>query len=163
MPVEILSAAQTEVCIKRLALQVRERYYGTAALNIVAVAPRGQVVADQLADALADTGMALHRAVDTKEALLAETLQLHADTPILLVDDVLNTGETLFRAVQRAGALACSGIQVLVLVDRGHRQWPVAADFVGLRLATTLQDYVRVEVNAGNPPRLTAWLDEQPA
>lgn len=162
MPAQILSASQAELCLKRLALQVRERYYGLSRLNLVSVAPRGTVVAERLIADLQSSGIELLQGFYTHETLELGLIQPSSETPLLVVDDVLNTGRTLFGAVRRAGELPARGIQILVLVDRGHRQWPVAADFVGLRLATTLPEYIRVEVGEGSPPALTAWLDEAP-
>jgi pyrimidine operon attenuation protein / uracil phosphoribosyltransferase len=160
MAIEILSAAQTEVCIRRLALQVREAFADAPHLNLIAIAPRGIQVLEALLPLLAQGGLKLYHAKYSEGAIQdSNSLVPAPNAPLLVVDDVLNTGHTLFQAVQAVGSLVCSGIQVLVLVDRGHRKWPVAADFVGLRLATTLQEYVRIDVQQGPSPAMVAYLD----
>jgi pyrimidine operon attenuation protein / uracil phosphoribosyltransferase len=158
--VQILSAIQIQTRLERLALQVRERNFGTGHLNIVGIAPRGVVLAETIAGLLQKAGVEVSLATFDQNGL-AKTelakLKLGPDTPILIIDDVLNTGKTLFEAVQAVGALPCSGIQVCVLVDRGHRHWPISADYVGLHLATTLQEYIRVELAPA--AQMAAYLD----
>ena len=64
---------------------------------------------------------------------------------IILVDDVLYTGRTIraaLDAIMDIGRPAC--IQLAVLVDRGHRELPIHADYVGLELKTSRQESVRV-------------------
>ena len=69
------------------------------------------------------------------------------DRKILLVDDVLYTGRTIRAALD---ALIDFGrpraIQLIVLVDRGHRELPIKADYVGKNLPTSLKQSVRVRL-----------------
>jgi pyrimidine operon attenuation protein / uracil phosphoribosyltransferase len=157
---QILSTAQIEARMQRLALQIRERNFGAPHLNLVGISPRGTVLAERLKELLEVAGTVVQLAQFGTDGLTADELgklKLSTEVPILVIDDVLNTGKTLFAAVQATGALACSGIQVCVLVDRGHRHWPISADFVGLHLATTLQEYIRVEMAPAD--RMAAYLD----
>ena len=59
---------------------------------------------------------------------------------IVIVDDVANTGRTIFYAVQPLLKVVPKKVEVAVLVDRQHKSFPVKADYVGLSLATTLRD-----------------------
>lgn len=68
------------------------------------------------------------------------------DKNILLVDDVANSGKTLLYALKPLLAFHPKRIQTLVLVERMHKLFPVKPDFVGLSVATTLQDNIIVEV-----------------
>lgn len=153
MAVEILSPHQVEVCLRRLALQVLERYPEAPTLHLVAVPPQGLLLTDRLQPELEARGRSV------RVSIAGAAVPLAPDEPLVVVDDVLNTGRTLYRALHQLGEGPPSGIQVLVLVDRGHRQWPVAADFVGLRLATTLQQYIRVAATGQGGQSLTAYLD----
>jgi pyrimidine operon attenuation protein/uracil phosphoribosyltransferase len=64
---------------------------------------------------------------------------------IILVDDVLNSGKTMMYALKPFLAADIKKIRTVVLIDRNHKRFPVAADFTGLSLSTTLQEHVSVE------------------
>ena len=60
------------------------------------------------------------------------------------MDDVLNSGKTLIYALKPFLRADIRKLRTVVLIDRNHRRYPIAADFVGLSLATTLQEHVQV-------------------
>ena len=66
---------------------------------------------------------------------------------IVLVDDVLNSGKTMQYALTELLQFPTKAIKTLTLVDRTHRRFPVKADFVGIRLSTTLQERVEVQMD----------------
>lgn len=68
---------------------------------------------------------------------------------VLITDDVTNSGRTLLYAVKPLLDSHPISIQTLVLVERMHKQFPVKADYVGLSVATTLQEHIQVSVEAG--------------
>lgn len=68
------------------------------------------------------------------------------DKVIIVVDDVANSGKTLLYALKPFLAFHPKKIQVLVLVERTHKAFPVKPDYVGLSIATTLQEHIFVEV-----------------
>lgn len=85
---------------------------------------------------------------------------------VILVDDVLFTGRTI-----RAGLDAlidfgrASGIELAVLIDRGHRELPIQGDYVGLRLLTTRQQEVKVHTqycDGGYDVVLTGHISSEP-
>lgn len=63
---------------------------------------------------------------------------------IIIVDDVLNSGKTLIYGVNRFLHAPVKKIATLVLVDRNHKSFPVNADYVGLSLATTFKQHIKV-------------------
>lgn len=73
----------------------------------------------------------------------AETLR---GKSIIIVDDVANTGRTVFYAVQPLLGVLPKKVEVAVLVDRKHKSFPVKADYVGLALATTLRENIDVRI-----------------
>ena len=79
---------------------------------------------------------------------LAETIEPPggvADKLVILVDDVLFSGRTIRAALDAVNALGRPrAVQLAVLVDRGHRELPIRADYVGKNLPTSLQQNVRV-------------------
>ena len=66
---------------------------------------------------------------------------------LIVADDVGNTGRTLFYALAVFTAMQPKKIKTAVLVERQHKRFPVASDFVGLSLSTTLQEKIVVEFN----------------
>ncbi len=65
---------------------------------------------------------------------------------IIIVDDVANTGRTVFYAVQPLLKVLPKKVEVAVLIDRKHKSFPVKADYVGLSLATTLLENIEVKI-----------------
>ena len=65
---------------------------------------------------------------------------------VILIDDVANTGRTLFYAFRPFLGLLIKKMQVAVLVDRKHKSFPVQVDYVGLSLATTVHDNIDVNL-----------------
>ena len=76
---------------------------------------------------------------------------------VIVVDDVANTGRTIFYACNPLRATLPKKVEVAVLVDRTHKSFPVKVDYVGLSLATTLKENIQVEFVDGD--RLEAYLD----
>lgn len=66
--------------------------------------------------------------------------------PVVIVDDVLNTGRTMVYAVSTFIREGCPVIRTAVLADRNHKRFPISADFVGISLSTTLQEHLNFEV-----------------
>jgi pyrimidine operon attenuation protein/uracil phosphoribosyltransferase len=72
-----------------------------------------------------------------------------ANQPLVLVDDVLNSGGTLVSALHYFINKPMKSVKTAVLVDRNHRRFPIAADFTGLSLATTFQEHIEVRSEGG--------------
>jgi pyrimidine operon attenuation protein/uracil phosphoribosyltransferase len=65
---------------------------------------------------------------------------------IVVVDDVANSGKTMLYAMKPFLAFQPKKIQTLALVERTHKKYPVKTDYVGLSVATTLQEHIYVDV-----------------
>ncbi|MCS6819752.1 MAG: phosphoribosyltransferase family protein [Chitinophagales bacterium] len=74
----------------------------------------------------------------------------------IIADDVGNTGKTLFYSLSLFPPLKPKKIKTAILVERQHKRYPVASDFVGLSLSTTLKENIRVEFKGGKG---TAYLE----
>ncbi len=148
--------------LTRIAHEIIERDKGAAGLVLVGIANRGDHLARRLADEIERIeGSAVPVGVlditfyRDDIGLRAEAPEVHetridvgiTDSTVVLVDDVLFTGRTIRAAMD---ALTDFGrparIRLAVLVDRGHRELPIRADFVGKNLPTRRSDDVRVFV-----------------
>jgi len=150
--------------LARIAHEILERNRGVEELALVGIRTRGVPSAGPLAKAIAEinghevpTGVldiTLYRDDLMRHAVGPQPLVRRTEIPfsiddkkILLVDDVLYTGRTIRAALD---ALIDFGrprsIQLVVLVDRGHRELPIKADYVGKNLPTSLAQSVQVHL-----------------
>src|SRR3954471_2612843 len=164
MPV-VLDAARISRSLARIAHEILERNPAIDELALVGIRTRGVPLARRLAAAIRDvnrqdvpTGaldIKLYRDAWMRLSVAAQPVIRKTEIPfsiddrrILLVDDVLYTGRTIRAALD---ALIEFGrpkaIQLVVLVDRGHRELPIKADYVGKNLPTSLQQSVQVRLD----------------
>jgi pyrimidine operon attenuation protein/uracil phosphoribosyltransferase len=163
MPV-VMDADRIGRTLARIAHEIVERNKGVDDLALVGVRTRGVHIAKRLARAIKEitghdvpTGaldITLYRDDLMRHAVGPQPLVRRTEIPfsideqkILLVDDVLYTGRTIRAALD---ALIDFGrprqIQLIVLVDRGHRELPIKADYVGKNVPTSLKENVQVRL-----------------
>jgi pyrimidine operon attenuation protein/uracil phosphoribosyltransferase len=163
MPV-VMDANRIARTLTRIAHEIVERNRGLEHLALVGIRSRGEHLAKRLADQLhaidgkpVPTGaldITLYRDDLMRQPVGPQPLVRRTDIPfsiddrvILLVDDVLYTGRTIRAALD---ALIDFGrpraIQLVVLVDRGHRELPIKADYVGKNLPTSRRESVQVRL-----------------
>ncbi len=70
--------------------------------------------------------------------------------PLIIADDVLNTGRTMTYSLMALLETEVTKVEIAVLVDRGHRKFPVSATFSGYQLSTTLEEQIEVKLD-GKP------------
>ncbi len=157
-----MDADAIQRAIVRMGHEVLERNKGARELVLVGIMRRGQPLAERLAAAIAAIegtrppvgilDITLYRDDLTMIGPSPIVRQTRLDTDlndriVILVDDVLFTGRTIRAALD---ALADFGrprmIQLAVLVDRGHRELPVRADYVGKNVPTSREEIVQVRV-----------------
>ncbi len=158
----MMSAAEMSRTLARLAQEIVERNNGPKDLALVGIRRRGVPLAERLAKTIADVekvhvpvgvlDINLYRddlsSVATQPIIQkTEILFPVTDKTIVLVDDVLYTGRTVRAAME---ALLDFGrpktIQLCVLVDRGHRELPIEANYVGKHLPTSEKQMVEVRL-----------------
>ena len=149
--------------ITRISHEIIERNDGCETLVLVGIRRRGVPLAKRIRDTI--------RAVEGTDVLVGELditfyrddLSHKSEQPtlndssfpcsvtgrtVVMVDDVLFTGRTARAAMEAIMHEGRAGkIQFAVLVDRGHRELPIRADFVGKNVPTALSEHVRVNVN----------------
>ena len=160
MKSKVLSGQDFERTLTRLAHEIIEHNKGVETIALVGIRTRGEFLAKRLAAKISQ--------IEKKEVhigflditLYRDDLRQRPDQPILkgteinfdvtgkniiLVDDVLFTGRTIRAALDSLIDLGRPAtIQLAVLVDRGHRELPIKADFVGKNIPTAMDEEVNV-------------------
>ncbi|MFQ6111472.1 MAG: bifunctional pyr operon transcriptional regulator/uracil phosphoribosyltransferase PyrR [Nitrospinota bacterium] len=160
--VSILSEKDIQRALGRIAHQVIEKNQGTQGLALIGIRTRGEHLARRLASIIGgeDGGspplgildIGLHRDdIDIlKNRLVIRKTEIGFninDMHLVIVDDVMFTGRTARAALDALMGLGRPRmVSLAVLVDRGHRELPIRADFVGKNLPTSLEERVRVRL-----------------
>lgn len=150
----ILQPEQIQQKLERMAYEIYEEHCDESHLYLVGVNNKGYILSQQLLTILqriSDLKIELlHVVLDpsapTEKPIQAELGDWINGKPVVIVDDVANTGRTMLFAMKPFLEYLPKSIQIAVLVDREHKQYPVATDFVGLSLSTTLQEHINVVV-----------------
>jgi len=172
---QVMDALAIQRALTRIAHEILERNKGTEDLALVGIRSRGVFLAERIRNKIRDieSGPALPFGV-VDITLYRDDLDRGVQNPIvkgteipfavegrriLLVDDVLFTGRTVRAAMD---ALVDFGrpqsIQLAVLVDRGHRELPIRADYVGKNIPTAQDEVVQVrlaEIDGVDEVRIT--------
>lgn len=159
MNLQIMSSHQVERTLTRLAYEIVERNRGVENIIIFGIKSAGAKLARSLASCLAqieETDIPAHDldvtafrddSTSTTTSDAGKNGLDVTDRDVILVDDVLFTGRTVraaLDAVVRFGRPR--SIQLMVLIDRGHREYPIQPDYVGKVIPTKHLETVRVEI-----------------
>lgn len=148
----LMDSKRVNRSLKRIAHEIAERNKESISVLLFGIDERGYAMAGKLADIL--TPMFTEKAQAIQLSLnkdnhgqLFEQLNAEAakESFIITVDDVIFSGQTMFTALKIiSDFLNPAEIHTAVLVDRGHRKFPIQAEFCGMRLPTKHNEHVRV-------------------
>ena len=138
--------------LHRMALEIIENNIEEQELILVGIRDHGSVIACEIQQILSsetrlNTSL-IHLSLDKKnpgKIELSEEISFTGKV-VIVMDDVANSGKTMLYALQPILSGKPKMIQTLALVERTHKAFPVNTDYVGLSLATTVQDHIFVEV-----------------
>jgi pyrimidine operon attenuation protein/uracil phosphoribosyltransferase len=145
-----------------MAFQIAENNADETALVVAGIEGNGILLAQKLVTELQSIFQIPIQFVtiqlDKKQPLNATVSEAQNwnDTVVIVVDDVSNTGKTLLYALKPFLEFQPKKIQTLVLVERSHKLFSIQPDYVGLSIATTLQEHIAVVAN--NNEIKGAWL-----
>ena len=171
--VPIMDADGIRRALQRIAHEIIERDPQLAQIVLAGIPSRGVEIAKRIAEFIRgiekidiDTGIideAMHRDdVGTRPELpvvRASKLPVPLEErTVIIVDDVLYTGRTARAAMDAINSFGRPArIQLAALIDRGHRELPIRADYVGKNLPTAANEKVRVQIGSTNEPD-GVWL-----
>jgi len=163
---ELLSAERVHRIIVRLAYEIVERNRGADNLVILGILNDGEKIGEAIAAAIPAVDgsvpaypldVSLYRD-DAPRASREPSGDLElTDRDVILVDDVLFTGRTVRAALDAIVAFGRPrSIQLVVLIDRGHREYPIRADYVGRAIPTKHRERIEVRTT----PEISVHLVE---
>jgi pyrimidine operon attenuation protein/uracil phosphoribosyltransferase len=159
---QILSTDDVRRAITRIAHEIAERNGGVAETLLVGIRRRGVPLAERISATLAEIE-GVRVPIGTLDiTLYRDDLELRGPAPVvgatrmpiditghtlILVDDVLYTGRTVRAALDALADLGRPArIQLAVLIDRGHRELPIRADFIGKNVPTSSEERIEVRL-----------------
>ncbi len=152
---KLLDKQQIERKIQRLAIQILENNLGEEEIILAGINNNGLTFAKLLFKRLkkiTEIPVTLTRirlspanpiSTEVEIEMAAQDLN---DKVVIIVDDVANTGRTIFYAFKPLMEVLPKKIEVAVLVDRKHKSFPVEVNYWGLSLATTVQEHIAVSI-----------------
>jgi pyrimidine operon attenuation protein/uracil phosphoribosyltransferase len=154
--IQILTEAQIDQKLKRMAYEIWEKNSEEKEIFIIGIEETGAAVAGKIAEILKEISplkINYNTLVINKKSPLQEEIRLNADTlnrkTVVLIDDVANSGKTLLYALKPLMDFEPAKIQVAVLVDRKHKNFPVTPDIIGHSVSTTIQEHIIVNYEHG--------------
>jgi len=149
----LLSTAQINQKLKRMAYEILEANFGEKELIFAGICEQGELLAKQLAKYLDEISTVqttvvridLDKSHPFRQAHDSFQEEIKIDNKvIIMVDDVLHTGKTIAYGLKPFLSKKIKKIEVAVLVDRSHTAFPIKATYIGYALSTTLSDNIQV-------------------
>lgn len=149
----ILSKEAAHLKLKRLALEVAEELSeDSTPIVLIGIAQNGMMIAQKMSELLSPyfnqnipiIAASLNKNHPT-DVTLSNEIDLNGKN-IIVCDDVANSGKTLLYALKPLLNKHPKRVQILVLVERMHKLFPIKPDYVGLSITTTLEDNIIVEI-----------------
>lgn len=152
----ILDQVQIKQKTKRIAIEILEQNYTFEEIILAGINNNGYGFAKMIARYLRPlsdtTTVSLARIKLDPAAPLSAEIEINKKADelggkvVIIVDDVANSGRTLFYACRPFMEVLPSKLQAAVLVNRKHKTFPITADFTGLELATTIEQNISVKI-----------------
>jgi pyrimidine operon attenuation protein/uracil phosphoribosyltransferase len=138
----VMDSEAIRKALRRIAHEIIEQNHDLSSLVIAGIPTRGITIAERIVSHIAEIE-------GVSPTLATVDVSMHRDDldgrPLVLVDDVLYTGRSCRAAMDAIASFGRpSRIQLAALVDRGHRELPIRADFVGKNIPTSFEDKIRV-------------------
>ena len=154
----ILTHKQINNKTRRIAYQIYEDNCKETVIIIAGINGNGYIFAQKIATILKEISdlkvILCEVVIDKKNPLGKISTSLksedYTNKPLILVDDVLNSGTTLIYGIKHFLEVPLKRFNTAVLVNRNHKKFPVKADYKGISLSTSMHEHVTVVFEAEN-------------
>ena len=147
----ILDKALATRKLERMALEIAERNTDAQHIILAGIQESGSIIAAKIVPMLQKNFAGkidlVRVLLDKKQpaTVTIDPITNFNNKVVIILDDVANSGKTMTYAIKPFLEFQPQKIQTLVLVERTHKTFPISADYVGLSVATTLQEHIFVE------------------
>ena len=149
----ILDQSTASRKLQRMAYEIVENNLDEQEILLVGIRDNGSIIAENIQQLLHQISSIrselIYLSLDKRmpgEIRLSRQIDF-SNKVIIVIDDVANSGKTMLYALKPFLAFHPKKIQTLVMVERTHKAFPVNSDYVGISVATTLQEHIYVEVD----------------
>jgi pyrimidine operon attenuation protein / uracil phosphoribosyltransferase len=153
--IKLLDSTTAKAKLTRMAFEIVEQNCDEKVIIIAGIKDRGYLLAELIVAEIALICkirlVLISIEIDKNNptnCYLSDSKSLDAKS-IIIVDDVANSGRTLLYALNPFLNVLAKRIQIAVMVDRRHKNYPIAPDYVGLSVSTTLQEHINLEFKNG--------------
>ena len=150
--IQLLDASKAQQIIKRMAYEIYEHNIDEKEITLIGIQERGVDIAYLLQKEIEaisklkiiSTSIEMDK-TNPLNPIIIDKIKM-ANKNIIIVDDVANSGKTVLYAMKTLLNELPKKIQVAVLIDRKHKQFPISSDFVGMQISTTIKENIKVIV-----------------
>ena len=155
----ILDKNQINQKVKRIAFEIYENNISEKELIIAGIPTEGYKLAQMLVEELSQITpfkLTIAKIILDKKGKMNSKVELDIDPglasgrTVIIVDDVLHTGKTFILGMKPFLEVDVKRIQTAVLVNRNYTLFPIAANYTGYELSTTLNDHIEVDLSSDN-------------
>ncbi len=156
----ILNQQQIENKIRRIASEIFESHAESGEIILAGINTKGYALAELIQKVLEKMGhkqvtithLQLNPAQPQEAEIVSELpIEQYKAKNVVVIDDVANSGRTLFFAMQPFLKVLTKKLEVCVLVERMHKSYPISVDYVGVRLATTVKQNIEIIFDKKKP------------
>ncbi len=142
--------------IKRIAIEILEQNFEMKEIILLGMNKTGYSFAELIAEEMNkiyDKDLILKRIVINPANPISDPIYIEdgvqqlKNKTVIIVDDVANTGRTIFYAFKPILEVLPKRVEVAVLINRKHKSFPVKVDYMGLELATTVKENIKVDIS----------------
>ena len=151
---QILNKSQIDQIIRRMAYEIYENNFDKKELVFAGIDTNGVKISEQLKEEIQNISdirieliqIGIDKSAKSQPQVSFSAKPSFSSFTMVVVDDVLNSGATMIYALDPFLKMDAKKIQTAVLVHRSHKRFPIAVDFKGLELATTIEEHIEVNL-----------------
>ena len=148
----LLNAEKINLSTRRIAFQILESNFSSPEVHLVGIEKNGVVFARRIQAILDEiahfkthfSSLSIDKRNPHSPIKCTQDLHKIKEMPVVVIDDVLNTGSTLMFAVKYLLDFPVLHLKTAVLVNRNHKKYPIKGDFKGISLSTSINEHIEV-------------------